>query len=109
MISYAPLLALRQFGAKQFVLATSGLASSEITYDQSERTRMFSQVMQAWKDLQRTRLSQLVGGCTPEYTVWRRQKIKDIVSLLDRMQVPIPYPIPVQPSEIKIIRAEFAS
>ena len=55
------------------------------------------------------RLGQLVGGCTPEYTVWRRQKIEDAIPLPDRMQVLIPYPVPVQPSEIEIIRAEFAS
>ena len=70
---------------------------------------MFSQVMQAWKDPQRTRLSQLVGGYTPEYIIWRRQKIEDTVSLLDRMQVPIPDPVHVQLSEIEIIIAEFAS
>ena len=69
---------------------------------------MFSQVMQAWKDPQRTRLSQLVGGCTPEYTGWRRQKIKDTVLFPDRMQVPILDLVPVQPSEIEIIRVEFA-
>ena len=93
MINYTPLLALRQFGAKQFVLTTGGLASSEITYDQFEKTQMLSQVMQAWKDPQQTRLSQLVEGCTPEYTIWRKQKIEDAVSLSDRMQVPIPDPV----------------
>ena len=72
MISYTPLLALRQFGAKQFIPATSGLGSSEISYDQSDKIQMLSQVMQAWKEPHRTRLSQLVGGCTPEYIVWRR-------------------------------------
>ena len=109
MISYAPLLALRQFGAKQFVPVTGGLVSSEITYDQSEKTRVLSQVMQTWKEPHRIRLRQLVGGCTPKYTVWRRQKIEDTVSLPNRMQVPIPDPIPIQPSEIKIIKVEFAS
>ena len=108
MISYAPLLALRQFGATQFVPVTSGLASSKITYDQSEKTQMLSEVMQAWKDPQRTRLNQLVRGCTPKYIVWRRQKIEDTISLPNRMQVPILYPVPIQSSEIEIIRAEFA-
>ena len=53
-------------------------------------------------------MSQLVGGCTPAYTVWRRQKIEDVVSLSDRMQVSVSDPVPVQPLEIKIIRLEFA-
>ena len=55
------------------------------------------------------RLGQLVGGCTLEYTVWRRQKIEDTIPLPDRMQVPIQDPVPIQPSEIEIIRVEFAS
>ena len=54
------------------------------------------------------RLGQIVRGCTPEYTVWRRQKIEDVVSLSDRMQVSVSDPVPVQPLEIKIIRLEFA-
>ena len=55
------------------------------------------------------RLDQLVGGCTPEYTVWRRQKVEDALLCPDKMQVPIPDPFPVQPSEIEIIRVEFTS
>ena len=109
MISYTPLLALRQFGAKQFVPATGGLGSSEVSYDQSDKIQVLSHVMQAWKEPYRTRLSQLVGGCTPEYIVWRRQKVEDAVPLPNRIQVPIPDPVPVQPSEIEIVRAEFAS
>ena len=73
------------------------------------KTQVLSQVMQVWKDPHRIRLSQLVGGCTPEYTIWRRQKIKDAISFPDKMQVPISDPILVQPSEIEIIRSEFAS
>ena len=109
MISYAPLLVLGQFGAKQFVSTTGGLVSSEITYDQSEKTQVLSQVMQAWKDPHRTRLGQLIGGCTPEYTVWRRQKIKDMVLPPAKMRVSVPDPIPEQPSEVDIVRSEFAS
>ena len=109
MISYTLLLALRQFGAKQFVPATGGLGSLEVSYDQSDKIQAFSHVMQAWKEPSRTRLSQLVGGCTPEYIVWRRQKVEDTVPLPNRMQVPVPNPVPVQPSEIEIVRAEFAS
>ena len=42
---------------------------SLIRNGQSENTQVLSQVMQAWKDPHRTRLGQLIGGCTPEYTV----------------------------------------
>ena len=79
MISYTPLLALRQFRAKQFIPTTIGLASLEITYGKPERAQLFSQIMQAWKGPHRTRLSQLIEQCTLEYTVWKGQKIEDMV------------------------------
>ena len=97
MISYAPLLALRQFGAKQFVLATDGLVSLEIAYGQSEKTQVISQVMQEWKDPHRIRLGQLIEGCTLEYIVWKRQKIKDMVLPPAKMKVSILDPIPEKP------------
>ena len=65
--------------------------------------------MQAWKDPHRTRLGQLIGGCTPEYTVWREHKIQDTVLPLARMRVFVPDPIPKQLSEVDIVRSEFAS
>ena len=65
-------------------------------------------MMQAWKDPYRMRLGQIVGGCTPEYTVWRRQKIEDAVPLPVRMQVSIPDLAPIQPSKVEIVRSEFA-
>ena len=69
MISYAPLLALRQFGANQFIHATVGLVSLEITYGKPEKAQILSQITQAWKDPHKTRLGQLIEGCTPEYIV----------------------------------------
>ena len=69
MISYATFLALRQFGAKQFIPAIARLALLEITYGKSKEAQMLSQIMQAWKDPYRARLGQLIGGCTPEYIV----------------------------------------
>ena len=63
--------------------------------------------MQAWKDPHRTRLGQLIGGCTPKYTVWRRQKIKDMVPPLAKMRVSILNPILEQPSEVDIVRSKF--
>ena len=54
------------------------------------------------------RLGQIVGGCTPKYTIWRRQKIEDAVPLPVRMQVSVPDPAPMQPSEVEIIKLEFA-
>ena len=103
MINYTPLLALRQFGVKQFILATAKLASLEITYNQSRDAQLLSQIMQAWKDPHRTRLGQLIGGCTPKYTVWIGQKIEDIVLPPARMRVLVLSPIPKQLLEVELL------
>ena len=100
---------MTQFRAKQFISATTELVSLEITYGKLEEAQLLSQIMQSWKDPHRTRLGQLIGGCTLEYTVWRRQKIEDTVLPPTRMKVSISDPIPKQLSEIDIVRSEFAS
>ena len=108
MISYAPLLVLRQFRPKQFIPATARLTSLEITYGKPEEAQLLSQIMQVWKDPHKMRLGQLIERCTLEYTVWRGQKIEDMVLLLDKMRVSVPNPIPKQLSEVDIVRSEFA-
>ena len=72
MISYAPILAIRQFGTKQFILAAVELASLELMYGQPRQAELLNQMMQAWKNLHMMRLDQIVGGYTSKYTVWRR-------------------------------------
>ena len=103
MISYALVLALRQFRGKQFILATARLASLEITYGKPEDALSLSQIMQAWKDPHRTRLGQLIGRCILEYTVWRGQKIEDTVLPPTRMRVSVPDSIPKQLLEMEIV------
>ena len=78
-------------------------------YGQPGQAQLLNQMMRAWKDLYRMRLGQIVRGCTPEYTVWRGQKIEDSVPPLGRMRVSIPDPVLIQPSEVKIVRLEFVS
>ena len=94
MISYASFLGSRQFEAKQFLPTTARLVSLKITYGKLEEAQLLSQIMQAWKDPYRTRLDQLIGGYTLKYTVWREQKIEDIVFPPTRMRVFVSDPIP---------------
>ena len=54
-------------------------------------------------------MGQIVGGCTLEYTVWKGQKIKDVVPHLARMRVLVPNLTPIQQSKVEIVRLEFAS
>ena len=79
----------------------------EITNGKPESAQLLNQIMQAWKDPHRTRLGQLIGGCTPKYIVWKGRKTKDIVLPSARMRVPVLDPIPKQPSEVDIIRLVF--
>ena len=55
------------------------------------------------------RLGQIVERCTLKYTVWRRQKIEDAIPLPVKMQVSVSNLAPIQPSEVEIVRSEFAS
>ena len=71
MISYAPILTIRQFRAKQFIPAITKLASLKLMYGQPGQAQWLNQMMQAWKDPHKMRLGQIVGGCTLKYSVWR--------------------------------------
>ena len=44
-----------------------------------------------------------------EYIISRGQKIGDVVSLSARIRVSVPDPTPIQPSEVEIVKLEFAS
>ena len=72
VISYASALSIRQFEAKQFILAIVDLFSLELEYGQPGQAQLLSQMLQTWKEPHKIRLGQIVGGCTSEYTVWRR-------------------------------------
>ena len=69
MISYTPILTIRQFGAKQFIPAIVGLTSLELMYGKSGQAQLLNQMMQAWKNPHRMRLGQIVREYTPKYTV----------------------------------------
>ena len=79
------------------------LVALEITYSQSGEVQLLGQIMEAWKDLHRTRLGQLIEGHTLEYLVWRGQNIEDTVLPPTRMRVSVLDPIPKQPSEMDIV------
>ena len=79
----------------------------EITYGKPEKAQLLSQIMQAWKDPHRTRLGQLIGGYTLEYTVLRGQKIEDMVLPPARMRVFVSDPIPKQLVKVNIVQSEF--
>ncbi|KAE8671973.1 Major pollen allergen Ole e 10 [Hibiscus syriacus] len=49
LLGYAPLLALRQYGAHQFVPATYGLSISEFMYHGDSYKKMIKEAVESWK------------------------------------------------------------
>ena len=48
-VNYAPLMVVRQFGGKQFVLTTGGLAQLEFSYDDSIASKEIDRIVKSWK------------------------------------------------------------
>ena len=106
-VSYALLMVLRQFLAKQFIPATTWLNRYEFMYGASREPKEVDQLIFVWKHPHRMRLGNILDKVTPEYVVWRAQKIEDKVMLPARMRIPVTDPPPKKPSELEIAQAEF--
>ncbi|MBA0671114.1 hypothetical protein Goklo_028995 [Gossypium klotzschianum] len=52
-VGYAPLLVLRQYNSRQFVLATQGLAHCEFSYRGDNYKRRVKEISQAWNQVHR--------------------------------------------------------
>ncbi|KAE8685239.1 hypothetical protein F3Y22_tig00111099pilonHSYRG00050 [Hibiscus syriacus] len=71
-VGYAPLLALRHNGARQFVPATCGLAKSEFEYHGDNYKKMIKEVVDSWKKVFRMDVVAARNMLTPDYVEWRR-------------------------------------
>ncbi|MBA0671027.1 hypothetical protein Goklo_007496 [Gossypium klotzschianum] len=69
-VGYAPLLVLRQYRSRQFVLATQGLAECEFSYKGDGYKKKVREMANAWS--QTFRMKGLAVGpmTTPEYNEW---------------------------------------
>ncbi|MBA0694371.1 hypothetical protein Goari_004677, partial [Gossypium aridum] len=69
-VGYAPLLVLRQYRSKQFVLTTQGLAQYEFSYKGDGYKKKIREMSNAWN--QTRRMKRLAIGLmkTPEYIEW---------------------------------------
>ena len=72
VISYAPVLAIRQFEGKAIHPSLRRISLTRIRVWLTGASSLLNQIMLTWKDPHKMRLGQIVGGCTPEYTIWRR-------------------------------------
>ncbi|KAG8496723.1 hypothetical protein CXB51_007913 [Gossypium anomalum] len=107
-IDYAPLLVLRQYGLRQFVPATHGLAQSEFVYKGADYKRKVSAASSAWNKTCRLREVAISPATTPKYVEWRGRRINDNIPKPNVEGArPIEEYLRVMPSELEIMKQEF--
>ncbi|KAG8497147.1 hypothetical protein CXB51_008398 [Gossypium anomalum] len=94
-IGYAPLLVLRQFGLRQFVPVTHGLAQSEFVYRGADYKKKLKGIA-------------INPAMTPEYIEWRGKRVNDNIPKPNVEGArPVEEYLRVMPSELEIMRQEF--
>ncbi|KAG8486490.1 hypothetical protein CXB51_019846 [Gossypium anomalum] len=107
-IGYAPLLVLRQFGLRQFVLATHGLAQSKFVYRGADYKKRVSEISSAWNRTCRLKGVAINPATTPEYVEWRGRRINDNIPKPSVEGArPMEEYLQVMPSELEIMKQEF--
>ncbi|MBA0785212.1 hypothetical protein Gotri_025796, partial [Gossypium trilobum] len=104
-VGYAPLLVLRQYGSRQFMPTTHGLAQCEFSYRGDNYKKKVKEISQAWN--QACRMKSLVVGSmtTPEYSEWRSKRINDNISEINSEGVrQMEEYLQAIPSELEIIK-----
>ncbi|KAE8678144.1 hypothetical protein F3Y22_tig00111440pilonHSYRG00048 [Hibiscus syriacus] len=76
-VGYASLLALRHYGARQFVPATCGLAKSEFEYHGDSYKKRIKEIVDSWKKVLRMDIVADKDMLTPDYLEWRRLQKND--------------------------------
>ncbi|KAG8502707.1 hypothetical protein CXB51_000495 [Gossypium anomalum] len=107
-IGYAPLLMLRQFGLRQFVPATHGLAQSEFVYRGADYKKRVSKISSAWNKTCRLKGVAISPATTPEYIEWRGRRINNNIPKPSVEGArPMEEYLQVMPSELEIMKQEF--
>ncbi|XP_039047298.1 uncharacterized protein LOC120187716 [Hibiscus syriacus] len=107
-VCYAPLMVLRQFGARQFVPATSGLSKSEFVYHIDHYKKITRLMLDAWKSTFRADVVAAKVMLTPDYVVWRAVRKNDVIPLADHDQViPVEAQFRYVPFEFEILKSEY--
>ncbi|KAG8502958.1 hypothetical protein CXB51_000772 [Gossypium anomalum] len=107
-IGYASLLVLRQFGLRQFVPATHGLAQSEFAYRGADYKKRVREISSALNKTCRLKGVAISPATTPEYVEWRDKRINDnIPEPSVEGARPMEEYLQVMPSELEIMKQEF--
>ncbi|KAE8667191.1 hypothetical protein F3Y22_tig00112441pilonHSYRG00004 [Hibiscus syriacus] len=107
-VGYAPFLALRQYGARQFVPATYGIIKSEFVYGGDSYKKMVKEASESWKQVFWMDVVASRDMLTPDYAEWRSLRKNDNIPVPEcedtrTMEEHLRY----VPSGLEITRAEF--
>ena len=69
VISYVPLMVVRQFAGKQFIPVTGELEQLEFSYKDSTTTKEIDQMVKSWKQTFRVNMVLIASKVTPEYAI----------------------------------------
>ncbi|XP_040956120.1 uncharacterized protein [Gossypium hirsutum] len=107
-IAYAPLLVLRQYGSREFVLATHGLAQCEFSYRGDNYKKKVKEISQAWNQARRMKRLSVGSMMTPEYGEWQSKRVNENIPELNSEGArPTEEYLQVIPSELDIIKQDF--
>ncbi|MBA0572491.1 hypothetical protein Golob_002831 [Gossypium lobatum] len=80
-IGYAPLLVLRQYKSRQFILATQGLAQCEFAYKGDNYKKKVREISNVWNQTHEMKRFTINPMTTPEYDWWWGKKVNDNIPI----------------------------
>ncbi|XP_040967933.1 uncharacterized protein [Gossypium hirsutum] len=108
VVGYAPLLVLRQYKARQFILATRGLAQSDFSYKGDHYKKKMREISEAWKKICCVKILTEGPKTTLEYKGWFSKRINDNIPRPSLGATrSIEENLRVVPSELEVIKQEF--
>ncbi|XP_040964568.1 uncharacterized protein [Gossypium hirsutum] len=107
-VGYAPLMVLRQYRSRQFILATEGLAEFEFSYKDNGYKKKIREITSAWNQTRRMKRLAISPTRTSEYNEWWVRRINDNIprpSHGDSQS--IEEHLRVVPSKLEIMKHDF--
>ncbi|MFQ6658149.1 hypothetical protein Gotur_027540 [Gossypium turneri] len=105
---YAPLLVLKQYGSRQFVPATHGLAQSEFSYQGDNYKKRVKEISNAWSQTCQMKRLDVGSITTLEYSEWQSKRINDNTPESNSEDArPMEEYLQVIPLELEIIKQDF--
>ncbi|KAG8502644.1 hypothetical protein CXB51_001097 [Gossypium anomalum] len=105
VVSYTPLLVLRQYKAKQFIPAMQGLAQSDFSYKGEHYKKKMREIFEAWKKVCCVKILTKAPTATFEYKGWFSKRVNDNIPRLSLEATrSMEENLRVIPSELEVIR-----